>query len=130
MIYGIGSDLIEVARVAILLDRHGDRFLRRCFNPQEIKPKYQNPSVHYYAKRFAAKEAFAKALGVGIGRGVNLKEIACINNAMGKPSIVLEGETLATFQHLAGRACVHITLSDERHYAQAFVLIESLVGSP
>ncbi len=130
MILGIGSDLVDMRRVEAVLLRRGERFLRRVFTQGERETANgRGDPVPTYAKRFAAKEACAKALGSGIWRhGVHFTDIEVANDGNGKPVILLTGAALAWLQAMtpAGkRASVHLSLTDEPPYAQAFVVIEA-----
>ena len=126
-IYGIGIDLCEIERVEESLDKLGERFADKILAPQEksqfLSHKFKG---RYLAKRFAAKEAFAKALGTGIAEGVILPDIEVINDAKGKPSIHVHGEALEKVKQIAG-ASIHLSISDEKDYAIAQVIIESSV---
>lgn len=128
MIVGIGSDLVEVRRIEVTIKRYGAKFLNRIFTPaeqaraMELEPKGR---AAYYAKRYAAKEAVAKALGSGIGRLAGWVEIETLSNAKGAPEVHLYGKTAESLSALAGeKARVFISLSDERRYALATVVIE------
>lgn len=124
MIRGIGTDIVYISRIENVRDRFGERFLRRFLSRAEYD-EYQRrkASASFLAKRFAAKEAAAKALGVGIGKGARLREIEVLNDANGKPVLHLHGETARTAQRL-GVSATHIAISDERDIAQAFVVLE------
>ena len=125
MIYGIGVDLVKVARIAAALERHGDRFLKRIFTPQEIEycqGKARTASI--LALRFAAKEAFSKALGVGLRRnGIRWREVEVVPNPMGKPEIVVTGRAAQLCED-AGITNMHLTLTDEDGLALAVVILE------
>ncbi|WP_374354642.1 holo-ACP synthase [Chitinimonas sp.] len=125
MIFGIGTDLIELARIREAYERHGARFATRLLSPGELVrlSQFADP-VPYLAKRWAAKEAFAKALGTGIRPPVALAAISVGNDALGKPVFEFD-EKVANF--LAERHIhhVHLSLSDERSSALAFVVLES-----
>ena len=94
MIIGIGTDIIDIRRIKKTFTKYGEKFKNRCFSLNEIKraDKRMN-SVSSYAKRYAAKEALSKALGTGIRKGINFKDIEILNNNFGKPSIKLKGST-------------------------------------
>ncbi len=131
MIIGIGTDLVDISRIEKILARHGRRFKERCFTSDEIKKAEGQKSAASvtatYAKRFAAKEACAKALGGGFSNGVYLRDIGVVNGHDGRPSVRLHGGALARLEKLtpAGRkANIHISISDEPPMAQAFVVIE------
>lgn len=120
MIIGIGCDICEISRLKESLDKFGEKFLHRIFTKYELAnaPINTDKYYSYLAKRFAAKEAFAKALGTGIGENVLFSEIEILNNELGKPYI-------KTIDRLAAGNKIHLTLSDETHFAVAFVVIEN-----
>jgi holo-[acyl-carrier protein] synthase len=123
MILGIGTDLVRVERLRGLLERYGERLLRRVLHPEE---QAQLPSVRpegFLARRFAAKEALAKALGCGIGRDMALPDACVIHDASGRPALALSGAAARTARRL-GVARIHLSISDEHEYAQAFVVLE------
>lgn len=131
MIIGIGSDLIDIRRVAKVLDRHGTRFIERCFTATEQAKAERRRGggrhVDTYAKRFAAKEAMSKALGTGFNHGVYMRDIGVVNDASGKPSLELTGGALARLKQMTPpgkKAAVHLTLTDEPPLAKALVIIE------
>lgn len=133
MIIGIGSDLIDIRRVEKVLARHGARFIARCFTETEkLKAERRRGAgrhIDTYAKRFAAKEAAAKALGTGFNQGVYMRDIGVINDPGGRPSIVLTGGALARLQAMTPpgkEAAVHLTLTDEPPLAKAMVIIETV----
>jgi holo-[acyl-carrier protein] synthase len=121
MIFGIGSDLIEIRRIQESIDKHGDRFLERVFTPREREiAKNKDRPWRFYAKRFAAKEACLKALGTGMIEGFKWHDIQVENNELGKPEILLSGKAAEVIEG----GTVHLTLTDTEYYAQAFVVIE------
>jgi holo-[acyl-carrier protein] synthase len=129
MIIGMGSDLIDIRRVEKSIERFGDRFTHRCFTDveREKSDRRQNRAASY-AKRFAAKEACSKALGTGIAAGVFWKDMGVVNLPGGKPTMVLTngaGKRLAELMPAGHEPIVHITITDEYPYAQAFVVIEA-----
>ncbi|WP_420432247.1 holo-ACP synthase [Hyphobacterium sp.] len=130
MIIGTGTDLIDIRRIEKTLDRFGERFTQRCFTEIErTKSDRRKERAASYAKRYAAKEAGAKALGTGIARGVSWKEIGVVNLPGGKPTLELKGRALDWLAQLTpeGRqAFVHISITDEPPYALANVIIEAL----
>lgn len=130
MIVGVGADLCDIRRIQSSLDRFGDRFRNRCFTPLEIARSERKPDAAWsYAKRFAAKEACAKALGTGMRRDVYWRDIGVVNRPSGQPTLALTGhaaEHLARMTPEGHRAEIHLTLSDEHPYALAFVVIEVL----
>ena len=130
MIIGIGSDLCDIRRIEKTLLRFGERFTNRVFTEVE-RARSDNRASRgsSYAKRFAAKEACAKALGTGLSMGVAWREMGVVNLVAGKPTLVLTGGAAARLQSLmpAGQKPVlHLTMSDEYPYAQAFVVIEAV----
>tara|TARA_B100001121_G_C18606680_1_gene582193 strand:+ start:514 stop:897 length:384 start_codon:yes stop_codon:yes gene_type:complete len=123
-IFGIGTDIVSVQRLKKSIKNKS--FLHRIFNKKEIaKCKQVIRSSNCYAKRFAAKEAFSKALGTGISNGINFNEIIILNKKSGKPYISLIGETKKTLKKKfkGKRSKVSLSLSDEKKYAVAFVTI-------
>ncbi|MGR6431439.1 holo-ACP synthase [Rhizobium sp. PAMB 3174] len=129
MIIGIGSDLIDIRRVEKSLERFGDRFTDRIFTEiEKQKAGHGRNAIAAYAKRFAAKEACAKALGSGIAMGVFWKEMGVVNRQDGGPVMELTGGAAARLAALTPpghEAVVHLTMTDEPPYAQAFVVIEA-----
>jgi len=125
MIYGIGVDLVKVARIAAVLARHGDRFLNRIFTPLEIghcRGKVRAASM--LAMRFAAKEAFSKALGVGLRKeGIRWREVEVVPDPRGKPEILVTGRAAQLCEE-AGIKGMHLTLTDENDQALAVVVLE------
>ena len=130
MIVGVGSDLCDIRRIQATLDRFGDRFTQRVFTDVERR-RSERKSDHAasYAKRFAAKEACAKALGTGIRHGVAWRDMGVVNLPSGKPTLALTGasaERLAALIPAGHEAVIHLSLTDEVPYAQAFVIIEAV----
>ena len=124
MIYGVGTDVVEIERIKTALERHGERFARRILCPTELErfQKHRLPA-NYLAKRFAAKEAFTKALGTGIKSPANWHGVWVRNLASGKP--VLEfSEALQKLLKAKGVTSAHVSLSDEKGVAFATVLLE------
>jgi holo-[acyl-carrier protein] synthase len=130
MIIGIGSDLIDIRRIASSLERFGERFSHRCFTDIEIrKSEGRKNRAESYAKRFAAKEACSKALGTGLAQGVFWKDMGVVNLPGGKPTMQLTGgaaERLAEILPAGHRGVIHLTITDDFPLAQAFVIIEAL----
>ncbi|MBI1620222.1 holo-ACP synthase [Aquamicrobium zhengzhouense] len=130
MIIGIGSDLIDIRRIEATLERHPERFIERVFTGVErAKSDGRKERPASYAKRFAAKEACAKALGTGIARGVFWRDMGVINLPSGKPTMKLTGgaaEQLARLVPEGHEAVLHLTITDDFPLAQAFVIIEAL----
>ncbi len=130
MIVGIGADLSDIRRIEATLERFGDRFIDRIFTPLERERSLRKADrAASFAKRFAAKEACAKALGTGMRRGVFWRDMGVVNLRSGKPTMALTGGAAAQLGRLVpeGRmAAIHLSLTDDHPYAQAFVIIESL----
>ena len=123
-IYGIGTDIVSVKRIKSSLKKKN--FINRIYNEQEIlKCKRAYKKHNCYAKRFAAKEAFSKALGTGISNGINFNEITVLNNKSGKPYINLKGDTKKKIKKMfkQKKTKISLSLSDEKDYAVAFVTI-------
>lgn len=125
MIYGIGVDLVRVERLARVIDRYGERFLTRVFTPQEIAScRGKAWSAAGFAMRFAAKEAFSKALGVGLRKGgIRWREVEVVPDPRGKPEILVSGRA-AELCREAGIVNMHLTLTDEDDRALAVVILE------
>ena len=131
MIIGLGSDLCNIERVQRSLDRFGERFEQRVFTDIERAKANRRPftKAGTLAKRFAAKEAFSKAVGTGFKRGVFMKDIGVVNRPGGAPTLELTGGALAQLRSMvpAGhKPVIHVTLTDDHPWAQAFVIIEAL----
>jgi holo-[acyl-carrier protein] synthase len=130
MIIGLGSDLCDIRRIEKTLDRFGDRFVARVFTPiEQRKAESRAHRAATYAKRFAAKEACAKALGTGFSRGVFLKDIGVVNGPSGAPTLALTGgaaQRLAALVPKDHDVKIHLTLTDEAPLAMAVVVIEAL----
>lgn len=131
MILGVGSDLIRIDRLAGSIDRFGERFLKRVFTPGEIRQGEElsgKAAIAFYAKRFAAKEAAAKALGTGMRDGIWFTQIEVENDSLGRPSVNVSGAAADLLAERGGEkgARLHLTLSDEREFALAFVVLEKL----
>ncbi|MBE2190794.1 MAG: holo-ACP synthase [Alphaproteobacteria bacterium] len=133
MIIGMGSDLIDIRRVEKTLEKFGQRFIQRCFAPEEIAKAERRRSagthIVTYARRFAAKEACSKALGTGFNHGVYMRDIAVINDQNGKPTLLLTNGAKVKLDQITptGKtAHIHITLTDEPPLAQAHVVIEAI----
>ncbi len=134
MILGIGTDLANIDRIAATLARFGDRFRNRVFTPVEQRKAGRRPDVAgTYAKRWAAKEACSKALGTGLRMGIAWKDMGVSNLATGQPVMHLTGwaaERLAAMTPPGHRAVVHVSLTDDHPWAQAFVVIEAVPDGP
>jgi holo-[acyl-carrier protein] synthase len=130
VIIGIGSDLSDIRRIQKSLDRFGERFVARVFTDLERdRSERKTDRAASYAKRFAAKEACAKALGTGMRRGVFWRDMGVVNLRSGKPTLALTGGAKAQLDRLVppGKsAVIHLSLTDDHPYAQAFVIIEAL----
>jgi holo-[acyl-carrier protein] synthase len=133
MIIGLGSDIVDVRRIARVLERHGERFIGRIFTAAErAKAERRANRVETYAKRFAAKEACAKALGTGIRRGVFWRDMGVVNLASGAPTMRLTGGALARLKAVTPEgyaAKIDVSLSDEGPMAQAIVVISAVPAS-
>lgn len=129
MILGIGTDLANIERIAATLDRFGDRFRNRVFTETEQrKAERRRDRAGTYAKRWAAKEACSKALGTGLRMGIAWKDMAVANLETGQPVMHLTGwaaERLAAMTPAGHEAIVHVSLTDDHPWAQAFVVIEA-----
>jgi holo-[acyl-carrier protein] synthase len=134
MIIGIGSDLIDIRRVAKVIERHGERFLDRIFTDAERaraerRAKNEKLVVATYAKRFAAKEACSKALGTGIRRGVWWRDMGVVNLPGGRPTMKLTGGARERLDALTPAGCeaqIDLTITDDWPLAQAFVIISAV----
>ena len=131
MIVGIGSDLCNIERIQNSLDRFGERFIARVFTDVERAKAEGRPFTRAgtYAKRFAAKEAFSKAVGTGFKRGGFMKDIGVVNQATGAPTLALTGgakERLDAMMPEGHAAVVHLTMTDDHPWAQAFVIITAV----
>jgi holo-[acyl-carrier protein] synthase len=124
MIYGIGVDLVSIRRIEKVIRRWGDRFVRRVFTPGEAETSYLRRSTYSaFALRFAAKEAFSKALGLGMRNGLKWREIEVFNYPSGRPSLRLHGMS-STICSQKGITGIHLSLSDEGEYGVAAVVLE------
>lgn len=130
MIIGYGNDLCDIRRLEAALERFGDRFVARCFTEiEQKKSDLRATRAASYAKRFAAKEACAKALGTGLRHGVYWRDMGVVNLPSGKPTMHLTGGAALRLQALipdGHKAVIHLTLTDEYPFAQAHVIIEAL----
>ncbi|MCC6302573.1 MAG: holo-ACP synthase [Gammaproteobacteria bacterium] len=127
MIHGIGTDIVSVARMQTNLERYGDRFARRILTEREYE-QYRGifHPARFLAKRFAVKEAVAKALGTGLSAGVHLRQICVEHDDRGKPGLSYSGRAEVLCRE--ARICrSHVSISDEAQYAVAFVVLESRV---
>ncbi len=130
MIIGIGSDITDARRLKEVLERHGERFLDRVFTPIErAKSDRRARRAESYAKRFAAKEACAKALGTGLSQGVFWRDMGVVNLASGRPTMELTGGAKARLEALTPPGCdarIDLTITDDGPIAQAFVIISAV----
>ena len=124
MIIGIGTDIVKVARIEAAIARHGVAFAERILSPDELL-EYATHSypARFLSKRFAAKEAFAKATGHGLRHPVSLQRITVSHNELGKPALLFDTE-LSAYLHRLGVSNHHLSISDERDTAVAFVILE------
>lgn len=125
MIMGIGTDIVSISRISDILDRQGERFAQRILTDTEFR-EFENShqKVHFLAKRFAAREAVAKAFGTGFTRGLSLKHIAITHDELGKPIVVLYDKAVEIKQRL-GINHIHISIADEKEFAIAYVIMEN-----
>ncbi len=134
MILGIGTDLANIDRIAGVLERHGDRFRNRVFTEvEQQKAERRADTVGTYAKRWAAKEACSKALGTGLRMGISWKDMSVTNLRSGQPVMHVTGwaaERLKDMTPSGHEAIIHVTLTDDHPWAQAFVVIEALPIAP
>lgn len=133
MIIGLGSDLCSIERIQASLERFGERFARRCFTEVERAKAERRELTRAatYAKRFAAKEAFSKAVGTGFRRGVFMQDIGVVNLPSGAPTLHLTGGARDRLDALVPPGhvpVVHLTMTDDHPWAQAFVVIEARVA--
>ncbi len=130
MIIGIGTDIVDIRRIEAGLERFGERFLNRLFAPDERREAAAAGNrAAYLAKRFAAKEAFAKALGTGIDKGVAWRDIAVVRDESGRPGLSLSGGARECVEALLPAGCagrIDLSLSDEPPMALAFVVISAV----
>ena len=129
MILGVGTDLTNIERIAGVLERHGERFRNRVFTETEQRKAERRKDVAgTFAKRWAAKEACSKALGTGLRMGISWKDMAVRNLKTGQPIITVTGwaaERLKELTPKGHRAMIHVSLTDDHPWAQAFVVIET-----
>ena len=130
MIYGIGPDVCDIRRIKATLARRGERFAEKVLGPHEIevfrqrRAKVEGRGVSYLATRFSAKEAFSKAIGLGMRMPMTWRDCEVVKASSGKPGIRLHGELAAWFESRGLRA--HVTVTDETDYAAAFVVVEQI----
>ena len=129
-VIGLGNDMIDISRIEATLERFGTRFIKRTFTEIEIaKSEKRLKRAASYAKRFAAKEACAKALGTGMRRGVNWKSMGVVNLPSGKPTMALTGGALRRLEELTPegmQANIDLSITDDDPWAQAIVLITAV----
>jgi holo-[acyl-carrier protein] synthase len=129
MIHGIGTDLCDIRRIAATLERRGDRFAEKVLGPNEIevfrtrRSRTEQRGIAYLATRFSAKEAFSKAIGMGMRMPMTWRSCEILNERGGKPVVRLHGELAAWFEAHALQA--HVTVTDENDYAASFVVVET-----
>jgi len=130
MILGIGSDIVDVRRIERVIERHGERFLARVYTATErAKADRRAKRIETYAKRFAAKEACAKALGTGLRAGVFWRDMGVVNLPSGRPTMKLTGGALKRLQAITPAGCearIDVTITDEGPMAQALVVISAV----
>lgn len=125
MIVGIGTDMVEIARIADALDRHGNRFRQRVLTEAERRVFGSvDAEARWFAKRYAAKEAVAKAFGTGIGAQLSFQDIVVGREKSGRPMLSFQGNGVALSRRF-GVMRAHLSLTDEREFALAFVVLES-----
>ena len=129
MIYGVGTDICDLRRIAATLERRGERFAEQVLGPQEMQVflarrlRVQARGVRYLGTRFSAKEAFSKAIGLGLRMPMTWRACEILNLPSGQPHVVLHGELAAWFE--ARRLKAHVSVTDETDYATSFVVVES-----
>lgn len=134
MVFGIGTDVCDIRRIAAALERRGDRFAERVLGPHELdvfkvrRAKFASRGVAYLATRFAVKEAFSKAIGLGLRLPMSWRDCEVVNAASGQPQIRLHGALADWFA--ARGLTAHVSLSDESDVATAFVIVERLTITP
>ena len=128
MIYGVGTDICDVRRIGATFERRGERFAEKVLGPHEIEvfrqrlAKVESRGISYLATRFSAKEAFSKAIGMGMRMPMTWRDCEVVKSPSGKPEIRLRGELAAWFDARGLRA--HVSVSDETDYAASFVVVE------
>jgi holo-[acyl-carrier protein] synthase len=130
MIYGIGTDICDIRRIRASLDRHGERFAKKILSDGEFatwtsrSARWPDRGISYLATRFSAKEAFSKAIGLGMRMPMTWRHCEIANTASGKPEIVLHGALKDWFA--ARQLTAHVTVTDETEYAASFVVVEKI----
>jgi holo-[acyl-carrier protein] synthase len=124
MVFGVGIDLVDVRRIEKTLDRYGDRFIAKVYSPSEIDycSRKAMPQIHF-AARFAVKESFMKALSIGLGMGVCLKDIEVINQVDNKPVLITHHKANDMIT-AAGITAIQLSITHTKHYANAIVILE------
>ena len=126
MLYGIGVDIVKISRIKKAMDRWGNRFLEKIFTKNEIEFCNSRPKpVNTFALRFAAKEAFSKAIGLGMRQGLRWRDIEVFHHPTGKPGLRLHGKCLEIYKK-HGLSNIHLSLSDEGDYGLAVVVLEKV----
>jgi holo-[acyl-carrier protein] synthase len=122
MIYGIGTDIVDVERIKQAVENYGNRFLSRIYTDteQEYSESFNENKYVHYAARFAAKESFSKAIGTGITKGFKFREVGIQNEPNGKPTMILDGEMLDRY----GELKIHVSLSHTDKNAIAYIILE------
>lgn len=123
MIFGVGVDIIQISRIEEAISRFGDTFIERAFGERERYAGGKEGAAAHFATRFAAKEAFLKALGTGLRKGIGWKEIEVMTDPLGRPEVLLSGRAREIFEE-KGLRRVHLSLAHEKEYGIAFVVIE------
>lgn len=136
MIFGLGTDLLNINRIEKLYQKYKDTFVKRILSNEEIQEfniKPENKKINYLAKRFSGKEAFSKALGLGIGRGINFNDISILNNSLGKPEIFCNKKSVAFLEKFLKNSIKNInnfiSFSDEDNFIFCTVIIVIEKGS-
>ena len=133
MIFGIGTDICDIRRITASLARHGERLPARVLGPSELaqwrqrSQRWPERGVRYLATRFSAKEAFSKAIGLGLHQPMAWQRCEILNRASGQPYVLLHGEL--QLWCAARGLCVHLSMSDESDYASSFCVVETLTNS-
>jgi holo-[acyl-carrier protein] synthase len=129
MIYGIGVDLVDIKRIALVIERWRERFINRVFTAREVNLSRQSKRLaSSLALKFAAKEAFSKAIGLGMRRGVRWRDIEIVHNPSGRPELMLRGKALRLCQQ-QGIGGFYVSLSDEGDYGVAVVVLEKSIST-
>lgn len=125
MIFGVGTDIVDIERIERSVERHGEKFAERILAPEEMERYQQTKNkINYLAKRFASKEAVSKALGTGMRHGIDFVQLVITNDEIGKPKVNLEGKA-REWAEQQGIITIHLSISDEKKHAIAFAIAES-----